>query len=104
MYKRILTVVAALSFNQIAVADNVGENNSDVFKCIDAKTLSVKEDCVANTFANNIESQEFFTQLAYQADQPNSDAFATITYFPKRNLIEVKSLEPRTNKSLIASR
>lgn len=99
-----LTLVAVLSFSQVAVANDSEQKNSEIFKCIDSKTLIAQEDCVANTFAKKLKSQDFFNQLSYQADQPSGDAFATITYYPKQKLIEVKSLEPRTDKSLIASR
>ncbi|WP_076419146.1 hypothetical protein [Colwellia sp. UCD-KL20] len=99
MYKRMLTMVAVLSFSQVAVADK-----AEIFKCIDSKSLTVQEECVANTFAEDSFNDNFYSQIAEKAYEPSNDAFASITYYPKLNLIEVKSMETKSKTTLIASR
>ena len=89
MYQRILTAVAVLSLNQAAFANN----NADIWKCVDASTLQAENNCVAKTIAKNADNKEFFNQLANKDFAVKRNAMATVTYFPKKNLIEVKSLE-----------
>lgn len=104
MYKSMLIMAFALSFTQVAVADNVEVKRSEIFKCIDSKSLTVQEDCVAHTIAKNNTNKDFYSQIADKEYQPSTNAFATITYYPKLNLIEVISLEKSNNTTLIASR
>lgn len=104
MYKRMLTMVAILSFSQVAVADK-----SEIFKCIDSKSLNIQEECVSNTFAKDSFNENFYAEIENKVYEPSIEAFASITYYPKLNLIEVKSLEPKTleaksEKTLVASR
>jgi hypothetical protein len=99
MYKRMLTMVAVFSFSQVAVADK-----SEIFNCIDSKSLTIQEECVANTIAQDSFNDDFYAQIAEQTYEPTTDALSSITYFPKLNLIEVKSLEAKKTNTLIASR
>ncbi len=87
MFKRMLVAVAVLSLSQQAMA-----NKAEIWNCVDNATLNADQQCVAKTIAKNTET-EFFAQLANKEFTPTRDAFATITLFPERNLIEVKSLE-----------
>jgi len=102
MYKSILAAVTILSVSPVVMADN-----SDVWKCVNPTTLEAKESCLARTFEADIDNDKFFNQLPAFSVQPKHDAFATVTYFPNKNLIEVKSLEGNSKNSeavLIASR
>jgi|GEM_PF-1605839 len=99
MYKQILTMAALLSMSQVAIADN-----SEIFKCIDSRSLEIQEECVADTLSKNSPNNDFYAQIAEKKYESNIDAFATITYYPKLNLIEVVSLEETEDVTLIASR
>ncbi len=104
MFKRMLTMAAILSFSQVAVADK-----AEIFKCIDSESLNIQEECVANTLEENGFSDKFYSQLETKTYEATNDAFASITYYPKLNIIEVKSIEPKVSKAtskstLIASR
>lgn len=102
MYKSILTAVTILSVSPAVLADN-----SEVWKCVNPTTLEAKESCLATTFEAGIDNDKFFKQLPAFSVQPKHDAFATVTYFPSKGLIEVKSLEGKSKNSesvLIASR
>ena len=87
MYLRILTAVAILSLSNTALA-----NNSDIWKCVDKSTLTAEQPCLAKTIEENTKNTAFFDQLANKDFTENRDVMATVTYFPKKNLIEVKSL------------
>lgn len=99
MYKVMLTMVSVVSFSQMAVADN-----SEIFKCIDSTSLIIHEECVENTFAKSGVNENFFARVAEQHYESTNDALASITYFPTLNLIKIRSLEPKNNASLVASR
>ena len=96
MYKRILAVVTVLSLSQTAFANNSQANGNDIWQCVDSKTLQAENTCVADTMGKNIDNQAFFNQLANKDFSTKRDVFATVTYFPKRQLIEVKSIEFKT--------
>lgn len=97
MYKLIIIAVAILSFNAGAA------DKADIWKCVNNKTLSAEQNCLNKTFEQNSDS-EFFKELEYMDFSKNKDAFATISYFPKKQLIEVKSLEDKAEKLLAAKR
>jgi uncharacterized protein YjiK len=99
MYKRILIAVTVLSFSQVALAEK-----SEIFKCVDKATLIAEQNCVANTIEKNSNSSDFYAQLAEQEFSPSRDAMASITHFPKKNLIAVKSLEAKSEAILLANR
>lgn len=102
MYKRILTAVTILSVSQIAYA-----NNSTVWNCVDSKTLQANSTCLTKTFETKANNEKFFSQLKHFKVEPQHDAFATVTFFPQQNLIQVTSLErklPDKNTQLIARR
>ena len=99
MYKSILTAVTVLSFSNAAFAEK-----TEIFNCVDAKTLQAEPNCVMNTIAGNEDNNELFLQLAHKEFPPKRDAFATVTYFPERNLIEVKSIEESDKDTLLANR
>ncbi|MEO9508367.1 MAG: hypothetical protein ABJG28_04210, partial [Nonlabens ulvanivorans] len=100
MLKRLLPMVAIVSFSQFSMADQ-----TDIFKCIDATSLDVKEECVASTFEDNSFENNFFNELSTKTYEPTNDALASITFYPKLNLIEVKSVEIKNEeKTLVASR
>lgn len=99
MVKVLLTAVAALSISYSASATE----KSDIWKCVDNKTLNAEQSCLTKTFEKNSDS-EFFQELAFKDFSANRDAFATVTYFPKKNLIEVKSLEEKTTALLANNR
>jgi len=102
MFKRMLTMTAILSFSQVVTAEQ-----AEIFKCIDSTSLKIQEECVASTLENNSVNDEFYSQLEAKSYTSDSDAFASITYYPKLNLIEVKSIESKPtekNSTLIASR
>mgnify|MGYP000232478573 FL=1 len=97
MYKKMLIMFTALSVSHVALAEK-----EEIFNCIDATSLTIQEDCVADTFEKNSFNDNFYSQIAEKNYETKNDAFATITYYPKLNLIEVKSMESRA--TLIASR
>lgn len=100
MYKRILAAVTMLSFSQMALAD---VDRAEIFQCMKKSTMSVKENCMMKTIAKHTKHDDFFTRLALQPMKSKQDAFATVTRFPEKKLIVVKSLEPKP-KVLIAAR
>ena len=112
MIKHILAVVATVAVSQSAFAGNDIEGNEKIWQCVDKTTLAADQTCVAATIAKNNDNAEFFNQLANQTFETKHDALATVTYFPKRNLIKVKSLEgsqessqqTKVAKVLVASR
>ena len=99
MYKTILTAVAILSCSSTAFAEK-----AELFNCVDIKTLQAEPNCVESTIAGNNDSDEFFLQLTHKEFPPKADAFATVTYFPNKNLIEVKSLEKAEQELLLVNR
>ncbi|MDO7083381.1 hypothetical protein WNY51_05885 [Pseudocolwellia sp. AS88] len=104
MFKRMLTMAAILSFSQVAVAEK-----TEIFKCIDAASLNIQEECVANTLEQSSLNNDFYSELETKTYESTNDAFASITYYPKLNIIEVKSIEPKISKAanksnLLASR
>ena len=99
MVKKILAVVAVAAFSQSALAEK-----AKIWSCVDNTTLTADQQCVAATIAQNNDNQAFFEQLANQSFETKRDAFATITHFPKQQLIEVKSLESKSAEILLASR
>ncbi|WP_441002552.1 hypothetical protein [Pseudocolwellia agarivorans] len=104
MFKRMLTMAAILSFSQVAVADK-----AEIFKCIDSESLNIQEECVANTLEENGFNDKFYSQLETKTYEATNDAFASITYYPKLNIIEVKSIETssvnaKNKTNFIASR
>lgn len=102
MYTRILTAVTILSVTQIANADN-----STIWNCVDSKTLQANSTCLTQTFEAKAHNEKFFSQLKRFKVEPQHDAFATVTFFPQQNLIQVKSLEvklPKETTQLIARR
>ncbi|REL27320.1 hypothetical protein DXX93_12600 [Thalassotalea euphylliae] len=104
MIKHIVAVVATVVVSQSAVAGNDVEGNDKIWQCVDKTTLAADQACVAATIAQNHDNAEFFNQLANQTFETKRDALATVTYFPKRSLIEVKSLEDKATEVLMASR
>ncbi|GLX83527.1 hypothetical protein [Thalassotalea eurytherma] len=98
MYKTILAAVTILSFSQVANA----ADKSEIWQCMDDKTISVKEDCMVSTIEKHTESTDFFDKLARKQILQKGDAYSTVTYFPAQNLIQVKSIETKTDLLLAA--
>ncbi|REL24395.1 hypothetical protein [Thalassotalea euphylliae] len=99
MIKHILAVVATVAVSQSAIA-----GNDKIWNCVDNETLAADQACVAATIAQNSDNAEFFNQLANQTFETKRDALATVTHFPKRQLIEVKSLEDKASDVILVSR
>ena len=99
MYKTILAAVTILSFIQVANATD----KSEIWQCIDDKTITVKEDCMVATIEKHTESTDFFDKLARKQILQKGEAYSTVTYFPAQNLIQVKSIENKA-EILLASR
>lgn len=93
--RNILAVVTVLSFSQAAMAER-----AEILKCVDSSTMTMNEQCVAQTFdKHSLKNDDFFNKLTQQQFEKQHDAFAKITHFPDLNLIEVKSLESRAEKA-----
>lgn len=97
MKKIILVGVCLLGFNQSALA-----NKAEILNCVDKTTMEVKERCMVNAIEKHTLHNNFFNQLADKKVVAEKPAMATITYYPEKQLIVVKSLEERTN-ALLAS-
>ncbi len=98
MYKCILTVLTALSFNQFAHADQ-----ERIWDCVDPSTLKSDQSCVANNFEVNAFNTEFFNELAYRDFTNEQDAFASITFHRDKNIITIKALDIDDKSVLFAN-
>ena len=97
MYKSLLAL-AALSVSPLFIAgEAVASERSDIWSCVDASTLEIKEDCMMDVIDTHT-NDSFYSQFKETTFVPKSDAFATITHFPEQNLIVVKSLEAKISK------
>lgn len=99
MKKALLVAVSILGINQVASAEN-----AEVLKCIDKKSMTFESSCVAKTFDKHIKQDQFFAHLAKKKIESTQHAFATVTLYPKDNLIAVRSLEASEKPILLANR
>lgn len=95
MYKKILAAVTILS---ISYASQAAER-SEIWSCVDSSTMAVKANCVTKTMDSHT-NDAFFQQLAQKRFEPQNDALASITLYPKQNLIVVQSLESTTTTAV----
>lgn len=98
MYKLIIVAISTLSFSQAALAER-----AEIFNCLEKSTMSVNESCMVKTIEQQTEKNHFFQELALKKVVNEKSAFATVSYYPKKNLIVVKSLEERTKILLAAN-
>lgn len=97
MNKCLIIGLLALGFTQSAYADK-----SEVLSCINHETMQFIGNCTEKIIEKHTFNNNFFTQLADKKITTENDAMATITYYPEKQLIVVKSLEEQ-HKPLLAS-
>ena len=98
MFKSIIVGVTFLSFSQVAIAER-----AEIFNCLEKSTMAVNESCMVKTIEKYTDQNGFFLELAQKKVVTEKDAFATVTHYPEKQLIVVKSLEEKTKVLLAAN-
>ena len=98
MKKSIIVAISALTFSQVALAER-----AEIFNCLEKSTMSANESCMVKTIEKETQKNHFFQELALKKVVNEKAAFATVSHYPKKNLIVVKSLEERSKVLLAAN-
>lgn len=98
MNKSIIVTISALTFSHVALAER-----AEIFNCLEESTMSVNESCMVKTIEQETEKNYFFQELALKKVVKEKAAFATVSHYPKQNLIVVKSLEEPSKILLVAN-
>ena len=84
--RKLLVVLSMTVLSGVAHAESL---KPQLFDCMDAKTFEVNSQCMANKISSNMTFQEAQKNIVLAAEDNTNNAMATISYYPKLQLIEV---------------
>jgi len=84
--RKLLVVLSMTVMSGVAHAESL---KPQLFDCMDTKSFEVNSQCMANKISSNMTFQQAQKDIVLAAEDNTNNAMATISYYPKLQLIEV---------------
>lgn len=84
--RKLVIFISCLFFTVIAHAE---ESQNQLFDCMDTATFEVNSQCIEATISQNIHFRDVQTSIAEQSSSLGGNVMASLSYYPKQQLIEV---------------
>lgn len=84
--RKLLVVLSMAVLSGVAHAESL---KPQVFECMDTKSFEVNSQCMANKISSNMTFQQAQQKIVFDAEDNTNNAIATVSFYPKLQLIEV---------------